>query len=272
MSIHPASLKGKRSQNEDKHDYIVNLDKKNPKYNKDKAQINYYAVYDGHGGKSISNYLYENMPKIFMDKRIEYPLKKNFVKNIYSYIQNDLKTNYKNESMNTGSTCCIVIHYQEGNNEYLNVLNTGDSRCIICKNNIAIPLTKDHKPNWPEEKARIESLGGEIYFDGWDWRIGDLSVSRAFGDVSSEPFLTCMPDIFRYKLTKNDKFIVLSCDGLYEANITNDDVVNFVLDHCYDMTTGKRKNEHINIGKKLAEWAIMKGSSDNISIVLVFFE
>src|SRR5436305_1930508 len=73
---------------------------------------------------------------------------------------------------------------------YINVINTGDSRCIICRDNLGIPLSKDHKPNWPEERYRIQQLGGKIYYDGDDYRIKDLSVSRAFGDIDAEPYVT----------------------------------------------------------------------------------
>ncbi len=267
MSIHSVSMKGKRPQNEDKHDMILNLDGNNP----NSAPINYYAVYDGHGGKFVSKFLHDHLPQCFTDKRVAYPLKKAFVKQIYNYWQNTLKTDYTKNSINTGSTCLVAINYKKDDCEYLNILNTGDSRCVMCRNNLGIPLTKDHKPNWPEEVARIKALGGEILFDGFDWRISDLSVSRAFGDASAEPYVTCMPDIFRYKLTDEDRFIVLACDGLWDV-FGCQDVVNFVLESCYDIITGTRINKHINVAKRLAEMAIAKGSNDNVTIIVVFFK
>ena len=42
--------------------------------------------------------------------------------------------------------------------------NVGDSRAILSRAGTAIDLTKDHKPNDPVERARIESLGGRV-----DW-------------------------------------------------------------------------------------------------------
>lgn len=57
--------------------------------------------------------------------------------------------------------------------------NAGDSRSVLCNNGEAIPLSKDHKPDDPEEKRRIIELGGFVN----DNRVnGSLNLSRAFGD------------------------------------------------------------------------------------------
>lgn len=267
MSVHSVSLIGKRPQNEDKHTTIVNIDGEN----KTLTNINYYAVYDGHGGKFVSKFLHDNLDKCFVDKRVTYPLKRGFVKKIYNYWQKILKTDYKDYATNTGSTCLIVVHYRHDNCDFLNILNTGDSRCVLCRNNIAIPLTKDNKPHWPEESARIRKLGGQIVKDGYDdWRICDLSVSRAFGDISAEPYVTCTPDIYKYKLNKNDKFIIIACDGLWDV-MSNQDAVNFILDICFDATTGELINENFNVAKRLADYAINeKKSTDNVTVIIAF--
>lgn len=268
MSVYFTSLIGKRDSNEDQHDIFINLDNKD----KTKAPINFYGVYDGHGGKFVSKFLHDNLSDCFTDKRMTYPVNNNIIKKLYTYIQNKLRTNYTKFSYNTGSTCLVAIQFKSDNSEYLNVINTGDSRCVLCRNNIGIALSKDHKPNWPEEKLRIKELGGEIVWDGYDWRIEDLSVSRAFGDCSAEPFVTNIPDIFKYKLTNNDKFMVLACDGLWDV-MCNQEVVNYVLSRCYDMKTNKRVNVNINIARELGQYAIKnKGSTDNVSIIIVFFQ
>ena len=114
-------------------------------------------------------------------------------------------------------------------------------------------------------------MGGKPYFDGDDWRIKDLSVSRAFGDFDAEPYLTNMPDIFRYKIDKNDKFIIFACDGVWDV-LQNQDVVNFVLNECYDKDLNVRINKNLNIAKKLAEHALQKGSTDNLTIIIYFLD
>ena len=267
MNVHSVSLKGRREFNEDKHNIILNEDKHITNF----VSANYLAVYDGHGGKFVSKYLSENLPAHFMNQNVTYPLTKNFILETYKNTQDELKTKYKSNAQHCGSTCLVVIHYKslKDNKYYINLMNTGDSRAIICRDNLAIPLSKDHKPHWPEERGRIQALGGHIYFDGDDYRIKDLSVSRAFGDIEAEPYVTYMPDIYRYKLEKNDKFIVLACDGLWDK-LSNQEVTNFILTECYDETTLNRINKDVNIAKRLGEYAIQKGSTDNVTIIIIF--
>lgn len=265
--IHSISLKGLRNENEDKHSVFINLNGND----KTRAHVNYLAVYDGHGGKFVSKFLEKNLPNFFTDKRVHFPLTKKYVHDVYTYVQKVLREKYHEKALHCGSTCVSVTHFKKNDVDYINVLNTGDSRCIICRDNFGINLTKDHKPDWPEERSRIEALGGKIYFDGDDWRIKDLSVSRAFGDIDAEPFVTNMPDIFRYKLEKSDKFIVIACDGLWDV-MDNQSVVNFILAEAYDKTTNARNTKNINIAKKLAEHALERGSTDNLTVLIYFLQ
>lgn len=266
MNVHSVSLKGLRDQNEDKHDIIVNGNSQNPNI----KNVNLFAVYDGHGGKEVSKFLKDNLSKYLLNKTCEYPLKKQHVYAVYDNIQKALsKTSYASYS---GSTAIVVVMFKCSGSSYLNVLNTGDCRTVLCRDNFALPLSKDHKPNWPEEHYRITQKGGKIVFDGYDYRIKDLSVSRAFGDLDATPYVTHRPDIFRYKLDKNDKFIVIACDGLWDV-LNNNDVVNFILMNCYDQTLKTRiNNKQMNIARKLGEYALKKGSTDNISIIIVFLD
>lgn len=57
---------------------------------------------------------------------------------------------------------------------------------MLCHNGKAIPLSSDHKPDIPEEKARIEKRGGKVLPDpvsGIPRVNGKLAVSRSFGDL-----------------------------------------------------------------------------------------
>lgn len=48
----------------------------------------------------------------------------------------------------------------EGNRLY--VANAGDSRAVLCRRNIAVPLSTDHKPASESERDRIQKAGGFI--------------------------------------------------------------------------------------------------------------
>lgn len=260
-----ASLQGLRSSNEDCHSIFYNIDNHDPNF----KAINLFAVYDGHGGKQVSDYLSKVLPKYFIDPRVKYPLSKTYIMNVYDDIQKQLEK--QSYSKHTGSTALVVIQYKQNNDMYLNIINLGDCRCIISRDNLALPLTKDHKPYWPEEKRRITSMGGKIEFDGYDWRIKDLSVSRAFGDLDAKPYVSHLPDLYRYRLDKSDKFIIIGCDGLYDY-CDNSSLVNYILNNCYDNTLTKRINKDMDIANKLAHYAIESGSSDNISCIILFLD
>ena len=267
MSVHLASKIGKRPTNEDKYTKIINIS------GEDKSihPINLFAVYDGHGGRYISTYLSNKIPNYFLDKKVEYPLSARYIHNFYKEIDKELATKYSKYSKECGSTCLIAVEYKYNANRYVDIINTGDSRCVICTGNIGIAKTKDHKPNWPEEAVRIKQLGGIIEFDNYDWRIKDLSVSRAFGDLDAKPYVTSKPDIIRHRVTKDDKFMILACDGLWDV-FDNQEAVNAVLSHCYDIKSGKLKmNKKNNVALHLYEMAMKKGSTDNITILVVFF-
>jgi serine/threonine protein phosphatase PrpC len=265
MNIYSISKKGKRENNEDCETIFLNMNGEI----KEHCKINIYGVYDGHGGKFVSKYLSKNLPKYFKSLNVKYPLSGKYIRNVFKKIQNDLEKKHNEESDYCGSTCLMAIDYINDNNRILDIINLGDSRCVISKNNKANVITKDHKPNWPDEKERINKIGGQIYYDGVDWRIGDLSVSRAFGDLDNKPYISCIPDIFRYKINKKDQFMVIACDGLWDV-MDSQEVVNFILANSYDLEYN-RINKKINIARFLADFALQKGSTDNITIIIIFF-
>lgn len=258
--IYSYSLQGRRDNNEDKHEHIINIDGDNTKIN----PINFFAVFDGHGGKNISKFLKKNLSAYFLnkiDKKIynKYDVFKNYTNLVYDKLQNKLIKNHPRISQFCGSTACIGIQY----NNDLWILNVGDSRAIKCnKSNIAEQLSLDHKPNAPEEKNRIEQLGGNINYDGFDWRIKGLSLSRAFGDTECSPYVNHIPDVFKYEILNDDKFLVFACDGLYDV-LSNQDITDYIINLKNNNFTG-------NYAKELAEYAYEKGSLDNITTIIYF--
>ncbi len=263
MKVYSYSLLGKRETNEDQHVHVLNLNNENQTLN----PINFFGVFDGHGGKAVSHYVKKNLPQLFtskFNKNVYSDPKKSikYINKTFDFIQDKLKNEKPICAVRCGSTACIAIHYKDEQlKNRLWVANIGDSRAVKCnKNNIAEQLTQDHKPNNIEEKKRIESLGGKIEFDGVDWRIQNLSLSRSFGDIDTAPYVTHKPEIFRYRISNNDKFIVFACDGLWDV-LSNQDTTDFI----NDLIDKKFKG---NFAKELAELAYKKGSTDNITTMV----
>lgn len=254
------TLQGRRDANEDTHIIFENLNKKY----KNKAKLNIYGVFDGHGGKLVSKYLKENIPSYFTYKNceknfIDKPTAVKYLKKVFDKIEDNLEKHHPIASKRCGSTCNLIII----TDNHIYNANLGDSRSVLCKkNNISKILSVDHKPDLDKEKSRIEKLGGSIRYDGSDWRVNDLSLSRAFGDVESKPFISHRPDVYKYKKCKDDKFIIIACDGLWDVLSPQ-----FACDFVYKLLKEKKKN----IAKHLAEYAYNKGSYDNVSVIIKIF-
>lgn len=121
--------------------------------------------------------------------------------------------------------------------------NTGDSRTVLCRGGIALPLSTDHKPHSETERERIIKAGGQVRAvmqeragfccfkprrvpQGAErlWP-GGFSVSRALGDIDYKDLrrrkckvvqvLIHNPDITTTQIQPQDEFIILASDGLW---------------------------------------------------------
>jgi protein phosphatase 2C family protein 2/3 len=113
------------------------------------------------------------------------------------------------------------------------IANAGDSRAVASVKHKALDLSTDHKPESPEEKARIEAAGGFVE----DNRVkGVLNLSRSLGDTeykqdSSLPphkqMLVAFPEVRTLKRTADLDFLILACDGIWDC-MTSQECVDYV--------------------------------------------
>ena len=75
-------------------------------------------------------------------------------------------------------------------------------------------INTEHSVNSIEEKKRIEDMGGIILRNRL---LGELSVSRSFGDSRYKPYVLTDPEIIEHKLIGNDEFLVLGTDGFWNV-------------------------------------------------------
>lgn len=260
LKIYFTSVKGRRKTNEDRHNIILNINGDDLNLN----PINFFGIYDGHGGSWVSKFLEANIPNYYLNKKFVSPFNDDFHTKVFMLIQSEL---LKNEfGYSNGSTCLLNLMYKDINTNsiFMNIVNLGDSRLVIVNTNFeSESITKDHKPDDSVEKSRLTKMGGEIYKDSEGiYRIGDLSLSRAFGDGDNAPYISQKPDIFLNKITSETKYIVMACDGLWDV-INSEDlgkVINNILNK------NKKTN---NLAVELADWALKNGSTDNISLIII---
>jgi serine/threonine protein phosphatase PrpC len=288
ISVYAASLKGTRKFNEDVELFKINISPTGSAIDPAFAAIDYFMICDGHGGKAVANFVAPLLAKHLTNNKIKYPLSNTQIFKIYDDVQNDIINHPKRIGLETGTTAIVVVRYCDDQaREFIQVINLGDCRAIVSKKGFAMPLTKDHKPFWSEEKKRIDAINKKhgtnhkIHFEQEDWRIHDLSVSRAFGDLSATPHVTHHPESFVYQIKNDIEFIVLACDGLWDS-VQNHEVVNYVRDHLdnnyielYNIgsvyPTNTVASSHC-LAKKLASYAIARGSHDNVSVIVVVFD
>ncbi len=111
------------------------------------------------------------------------------------------------------------------------------------------------------EVTRIEAAGGVVIRGRV---LGELALTRAFGDVKYKAYVPAEPHIVHHKLEEGkDQFVVLATDGLWNV-ISADEVAKIVIDH--------REEAEDSIARALYSAATSKNSRDNITIVVINLE
>ncbi|KAL3334597.1 hypothetical protein AABB24_031033 [Solanum stoloniferum] len=266
------SLIGGRRQMEDalsvKLDLLTNYD--------------FFGVYDGHGGSCVAHACRDLLHKLLMEVILDEDGKLEEINwgkvMTTSFCKMDEEVNRINgaEVATIGSTAVVAV---VGKEEVI-VANCGDSRAVLSRGGVALALSNDHKPNRPDELERIEKLGGKVISWNGHRVLGVLATSRSIGDNYLKPYVIPEPEVTVNKRSDGDEFLILASDGLWDV-VPNDVACDFTR-RCLNGQIRRCKNgsEHSqnkvmkeNVAAKaaalLAELAISRGSTDNISIIIV---
>ncbi|KAL0289176.1 UNVERIFIED_CONTAM: protein phosphatase 2C 37 [Sesamum calycinum] len=166
------------------------------------------------------------------------------------------------------------------------VSNCGDSRAVLCRNGVAIPLSVDHKPDRPDELNRIQEAGGRVIF--WDGPrvLGVLAMSRAIGDNYLKPYVISEPEVTIAERTAEDECLILASDGLWDvvSNETACGVARMCLQSrrppSPETSPGSDNTSVTAAGESsdracsdasilLTKLALARHSTDNVSVVVV---
>lgn len=160
--------------------------------------------------------------------------------------------------------------------DWVYVANAGDCRAVACTySGECKPLSKDHKPQLPEEEARIKKAGGYIDFGRVN---GCLNLSRAFGDLEfkenkelklEEQVITSDPDVT--KIPREDlHFIIMGCDGIWESK-SSEEMVEWVKEQIGSRRAlGKILEELLD--SLVAKVTNAESGTDNMSSILIKFD
>ncbi|TKY74692.1 phosphatase 2C 22 [Spatholobus suberectus] len=226
----------------------------------------FYGVFDGHGGKHAADFACLNLPK-FIFKYEDFP--RDIERIVASaFLQTDnafAEACSLDAALASGTTALATLVI----GRLLVVANAGDCRAVLCRRGKAIEMSRDHKPSCNKEKKRIEASGGYVY-DGY--LNGQLNVARALGDWHMEGMkskeggpLTAEPELMTTKLTAEDEFLIIGCDGIWDV-FRSQNAVDFAR---------RRLQEHNDpamCSKDLVDEALKRKSGDNLAAVVVCFQ
>lgn len=220
------------------------------------AEFAYFAIFDGHGGVEASNFAKSHLLAEITkydyfwnndDTDVMQAIKLGFL-DTHKLMAKELDNWPKTLSgfpSTSGTTASIaIIKYSK-----LYIGHVGDSGVALGfqgdhSDIHALMLTKDHKPECPEERKRIEECGGEVVSKAgvqrvvWNRpklshkgpirrstvtdKIPFLAVARSLGDLWSfnlahgDFIISPLPDVSVHSLLpKNDKCLILGSDGLW---------------------------------------------------------
>ncbi|KAG8376129.1 hypothetical protein BUALT_Bualt09G0031200 [Buddleja alternifolia] len=189
------------------------------------------------------------------------------------FIQEAVKKN-----LASGTTAVIALLVD---NQIL-VANVGDSKALLCSKDAqssqnggslhlsSIELTRDHNALISEERARIEAAGGFII----DWDVplvmGHFPMTRAIGDVPLKRYgIIAEPEVTGWQpLSANDSYLIVASDGIFES-LSPKDVCNLLEGDRDKSSINHLPSQHESTADFIVQTAYVKGSSDNLSVVVV---
>jgi len=228
------------------------------------------CVLDGHGGSDVAEYASNALQSKLLDAYVSsqgnFDTLNGLVQSSFEDVDKEAKKNVSNYNM-CGSTALAMFTFQGK----MLLANAGDCRAVLGRFNKttneynAIRLTNDHNASDNlQEQQRILKSGGSLQTtkDGKKRVNGILQVTRAFGDGRVKHVgVTATPEISTLELDKeNDHFIILATDGVWDI---------FDDQQAVQIVRNTAKQPYL-AAKRLGSEALGKGSTDNITVVVIF--
>jgi len=235
--------------------------------------ITYLAIYDGHGGRDMVDFLEHAMPfhvaqeleaagaeDVPMETRME-----------RAFLMADIHGRHAGITASGATVAlCLVKPNPESKSINLVVANAGDARVVLGQaGRPAERLSFDHSVHDPQEVQRIAQAGG------FCWRnrvLGVLAVTRSLGDQLLKEYVIAEPTVretnipFTSSSGQNNKesseqsFVILACDGLWDV-ISDQEAVDLVRGF---------KGEKNAVSKRLVQEGLTRGTTDNLTVIVAW--
>ncbi|KAL2620549.1 hypothetical protein R1flu_000754 [Riccia fluitans] len=262
----------------------------------------YAGVFDGHAGFATAEFLRNELYKdcvecldggTLLESDDLNALRDAFVR---AFLRADerlirwLETSAPPEEKESGSTATVAFV----RNDIAAIAHVGDSRAVLSRNGKAVDLSGDHRPfgNSKTSLAEIRRVKEAGSWVSHGRLCATLSVSRAFGDVGFKTqkqrmldegvrdrrwtkaftqklnldsvWLDATPEVNRIELEKEDEFIIIASDGLWDYFKSND-AVQFIR---------KQLRQHGDLQKaceSIVQATLDNHGQDNISCIILDF-
>mmetsp|Transcript_28790 Transcript_28790/g.72930 ORF Transcript_28790/g.72930 Transcript_28790/m.72930 type:complete len:419 (-) Transcript_28790:97-1353(-) len=214
-----------------------------------------FAVFDGHGGSEVSQFTAERIVRYISKHLLDEVLPEDALRQALLDIEEELRRlnmpgpgcrpplqPYSREVCRydfVGCTAAVALLAPTS----VTVVGVGDSRIFKCRNGDCVPLTRDHKPESPRERRRIEAAGGSVIKFGPCYRVDcSLNLSRSLADFAykdpnlapKDQKISPVGDTATFDIDQNDEFLVVACDGLFEL-MTWKSVCDYIRERIQDM-------------------------------------
>jgi serine/threonine protein phosphatase PrpC len=220
----------------------------------DNGDMTYLAIYDGHGGRDMVDFLqqalHHNVAIELKDETV--PVATRIER---ALLVTDIQA-HKFGIRASGSTVAMCLVHHETQTLY--TANVGDARVVVAsqEGTTAVRLSQDHRADDPVEVNRIDQAGG---FCLKGRVVGVLAVARSLGDFGFKRYVVAKPHTSIHKaMAPSLDFIILACDGLWDV-LTDQQAVDLI---------HRSQRPKDQVAEELTEYAIQKGTTDNVTVIV----
>ncbi|KAH3745494.1 phosphomevalonate kinase [Pelomyxa schiedti] len=183
---------------------------------------------------------------------------------------------------NSGAAALIVLSQQHMGVMTLYIAHLGDCRAVLCRSEVAEPLTEDHTPKRADEAERIQAAGGRLVevFDELR-RVRSRRVSRPTLCRKTMPvtrvigvreyktpikYLSATPEVICVHLQEHDSLMVVASNGIWNL-LGNQEVIDIAKKYTdpYEAAT--------NVAQAAKRKAPATGQiADDLAVIVLRFE